>query len=60
MGRTLLSVLHGDKERLCHPSCGLQVTMLVCYYSDDSLTALVDNSSMLDVGVQSAGSHCFF
>lgn len=60
MCRTLLPVLHGDKEWLCHPSRGLQVAMLVCHYSDDSLTTLIHNSCMLDVRVQSAGSHCFF
>lgn len=54
---TLLSVLHGDKEWLCHPSRCLQVSMLVRYYGDDPLTTLVDDCGVLDVGVESAGGH---
>lgn len=58
--RTLLSVLHGDEERLSHPASCLQVAVLVRYDRDDSLAALVDNSGVLDVGVQRAGGHRFF
>lgn len=52
-------MLHGDEERLCHPSCCLQVSMLVGYYGDDPLTTFVYDGGVLDVGVKSAGSHRF-
>lgn len=58
-GPTLLSVLHGDEERLRHSAGGLQVAVLVRYYGDDPLAALVDHGRVLDVGVQSAGGHGF-
>lgn len=52
-------MLHGDEERLRHPAGGLQVTVLICNYSDDPLAALIHHGSVLDVGVQSAGGHGF-
>ena len=56
---TLLSVLHGDKEGLCHPAGGLQVAVLVRHYGDDPLAAFVHHGRVLDVGVQRAGGHGF-
>ena len=57
MSLTLLAVLHGDEEGGSHPPRGLQVAVLIRHYGDDPLPPLVHHCCMLDVGVQSVGSH---